>query len=320
MFAYVHDLDPVIFDIWRMVKLRWYGMAYLMAFVAAYFLLRHLSRKNLWVVAEKNIGDFIALLAMVGVFLGGRLGYVFFYEIPEHGWRILAEDPLMPLKVYDGGMASHGGFLGVALFTLYYARKHKLSWTGIGDGICIVAPLGLMFGRIANFINGELFGRVATDVPWAVKFPQALDHESAATQDNILNACAMQIPEVSIANAQQFADAVRHNPAIKQIADEFITPRHPSQLYEGALEGLVLFVLMWFLRFRYPKAPHGMICGIFFILYALFRTFVEQYREPDASRIMNLTKGQFYSLFMIIAGIGFLWHAWKQLKQRGEIK
>lgn len=315
MFAYVHDLDPVIIDIWRMVKLRWYGMAYLLAFVTAYYLLRYLSRRQLWVIAEKNIGDFIALLAMLGVFLGGRLGYVLFYELPATGWHTLIEDPLMPFRVYDGGMASHGGFLGVALFTLYYARKHKLSWTGIGDGICIVAPLGLLFGRIANYINGELYGRVATQVSWAVKFPQALDHEPDVVRENILNACAMQEPAVIITSAQQFTDAVRHSPAVKEIANEYITPRHPSQLYEGALEGVVLFAVMWWLRFRYPKAPHGMICGIFFILYALFRTFVEQFREPDAARIMQLTKGQFYSLFMVIAGIGFLIHARNSAKK-----
>jgi phosphatidylglycerol---prolipoprotein diacylglyceryl transferase len=313
--SYVHDLDPVILDIWRGIKLRWYGLSYLMAFVAAYYLLRYLSRRNLWVVAEHKIGDFIALLAMLGVFLGGRLGYILFYSIPEQGWAALRDDPMMLIRVWEGGMASHGGFLGVAIFTWFYARKHKLSWTGIGDGICIVAPLGLMFGRIANFINGELYGRVANGVPWGVKFPQAFAKESYTVQETILSECSDRAPDYlgMLENSEGFAAAVRLSPEVKQIAAEHLTPRHPSQLYEGFLEGTLLFALMWYLRMRYPKAPHGMICGIFFILYGVLRTFVEQYREPDAKMIGALTKGQFYSLFMVVAGVAFLWKARRSL-------
>lgn len=317
MLAYVHDLDPVLLDIWRGIKLRWYGLSYLMAFVAAYYLLCYLSRRNLWVIAEKNIGDFIALLAMLGVFIGGRLGYVLFYMIPTEGWAVIREDPMAVLRVWDGGMASHGGFLGVAIFTYFYARKHKLSWTGIGDGICIVAPLGLMFGRIANFINGELYGRVAPNLAWGVKFPQALATESYTVQESILSECADRAPEYlnMLDSPEGFTEAVRLSPEVKQIAAEYLTARHPSQLYEGFLEGTFLFALMWFLRMRYPKAPHGMICGVFFILYGVLRTFVEHYREPDSAMIGALTKGQFYSLFMILAGIAFLWHA-KRLSKK----
>lgn len=316
MLAYVHDWDPVIIDIWRGIKLRWYGLSYLLAFVVAYYLLCYLSRRKLWVIAEKNIGDFIALLAMLGVFVGGRLGYVLFYMLPAEGGKLLREDPLSILRVWDGGMASHGGFLGVAIFSYFYARKHKLSWTGIGDGICIVAPLGLLFGRLANFINGELYGRVAPELAWGVKFPQALATESYTVQDNILIACADRAPEFAemVATPHGLTEAVRLSPEVKQIAAEYLTARHPSQLYEGLLEGVVLFALMWFLRFRYPKAPHGMITGIFFILYGVFRTLVEQYREPDSAMIGALTKGQFYSLFMILAGVAFLWNARQKAK------
>lgn len=317
MLAYVHDWDPVIFDIWRGIKLRWYGLSYLLAFVVAYYLLCYLSRRNLFVIAQKQLGDFIALLAMLGVFVGGRLGYVLFYMLPSEGWSILRNDPLSPFRVWDGGMASHGGFLGVAIFTYFYARKHKLSWTGIGDGICIVAPLGLLFGRIANFINGELYGRVTTDLPWGVKFPQALATESYTVQESILSDCADRAPDfLQMATTPEgLATAVRLSPEVKQIAEQHLTARHPSQLYEGLLEGVVLFALMWFLRLRYPKAPHGMICGIFFILYGIFRIVVEQYREPDSAMIGALTKGQFYSLFMILAGAAFLWHARRSAKQ-----
>jgi phosphatidylglycerol:prolipoprotein diacylglycerol transferase len=318
MFAYLHHFDPVIFEIWDFVKLRWYGLAYLMGFLVGYYLLVRLSRQQLWVIEEKNIGDFISMLAMFGVFLGGRLGYVFFYMIPEAGWELLREDPLVMIRVWEGGMASHGGFLGVALFTLWYAKRHQLSWTGIGDGICVVAPLGLMFGRIANFINGELYGRVTSHVPWSVQFAQALDKEPLEVQQKILDACAERAPEwlVQVQTGEGLALAARNSSVVHQICEEYLTPRHPSQCYEGLLEGALLFVLMWVLRHRYPKAPHGMICGIFFILYGVFRTFVEQYREPDAERILSLTKGQFYSLFMVIAGIAFLWHAYQTSRKQ----
>jgi phosphatidylglycerol:prolipoprotein diacylglycerol transferase len=318
MFAYVHQLDPVIFDVWDFIKLRWYGLSYLLGFVAAYYLLVRLSRQHLWVIEEKKIGDFISLLAMFGVFLGGRLGYVFFYMVPEHGWSLLREDPLVLVRVWEGGMASHGGFLGVALFTLWYARRHQLSWTAIGDGICIVAPLGLMFGRVANFINGELFGRVTrSDVPWAVKFPQALEKEPWSVQQNLLDAIAERAPEwlVRAQSGEGLALAARKSDTVRQICEEYLSARHPSQCYEGLLEGAVLFGLMWFLRHRYPKAPNGVICGVFFIFYAVFRTFVEHYREPDSATIASLTKGQFYSLFMVIAGIAFLWHAYRISRQ-----
>lgn len=309
MLAFVHDFDPVLFDIWGPLKLRWYGLSYLMAFVVAFFLLRFLSRRGQWVIPESKIGDFIAMLAMFGVFLGGRLGYVFLYMVPESGWGIFAEDPLIAFKVWDGGMASHGGFLGVAIFTWVYARKNKLSWLGIGDGICIVAPLGLLFGRLANFVNGELYGRVTSNVPWAIKFPQALHEESFLTQQNIVDACADKAPDFTkmVDSSQGLEVAVRASSEVKQIAEQYLTARHPSQLYEGALEGVVLFAVMWFLRMRYPKASNGMISGVFFILYGIFRTVVEQFRQPDSALIFNtLTKGQFFSLFMVLAGIAFL--------------
>jgi phosphatidylglycerol:prolipoprotein diacylglycerol transferase len=308
MYAYVHDWDPVIFDIWRGLKLRWYGFSYLMAFVAAYYLLTYLSRKNLWVVAEKQIGDFIALLAMLGVFVGGRLGYVLFYMLPTDGMALLREDPLAVIRVWDGGMASHGGFLGVAIFTYFYARKHQISWTGIGDGICIVAPLGLCFGRMANFINGELYGRVAPNLPWGVKFPQALATESYTVQESIVSACADRAPEFSdmVMTPHGLSEAVRQSAEVRAIAEQYLTARHPSQLYEGLLEGLLIFSVMWFLRFRFPRAQHGMLCGIFFILYGMLRILAEQFREPDSAMIGIFTKGQFYSLFMVLAGVAFL--------------
>lgn len=308
-----------MFELFGPLKLRWYGFSYLMGFVAGFYLLRYLSRRDLWCVEEKKISDFMAMLAIVGVFLGGRLGYVFFYMIPAEGWAKIARDPMQVLRVWDGGMASHGGILGVMIYTFYYAWKNKVPWTAVGDGICVVAPLGLMFGRIANFINGELYGRVAHGLAWGRQFPQSVRQEKEdvfyAVQDELFQ----KAPEYleSMQNPESFAAAVRESDVVKEIVGRHFSERHPSQLYEAVGEGALLFALMWYLRMRYPKAPHGMITGVFFIAYAVARVSVEQFREPDAELVFELiTKGQFYSLFMIVIGVAFLVAAGRR-KQKG---
>ena len=180
---YIHDLNPVALPIYGNLAVRWYGLAYLAGFVAGFLLLRHLARRGLWVLKPEKTADFIAAAAMFGVFLGGRLGYVFFYQLPEQGWSKILSDPLMIFRVWEGGMASHGGILGLVIFTWFYAKKEKVTWTGLGDGLCVVAPLGLFFGRVANFINGELYGRIVEGVvPWAVRFPLSLMKEPESVQ------------------------------------------------------------------------------------------------------------------------------------------
>lgn len=330
--VYVHDLDPVALPLFGKLALRWYGLAYLMGFVAGFLLLRHLARKGLWVLKSEKTGDFIAAAALFGVFLGGRLGYILFYHIPKHGWSSLAEDPLLVLKVWEGGMASHGGILGLVIFTWFYARKHKVSWTGLGDGLCVVAPLGLFFGRAANFINGELYGRIASGVPWAVKFPTALMDgnapesgsfevaaAAAVNADPVLNPSYHAMNEAGTGAAQhaffeQLLAATRKSDQVKEAISPYLEPRHPSQVYEGALEGLLLFSILWIVRVRYPNAPHGLLTGLFFGLYAIFRIFAERFREPDAAWVIEgvLTQGQFLSLFMFAFSAAFLILAWRR--------
>ncbi len=171
--AYVHHFDPIIFQFTEGIALRWYGLSYLAGFFGGYVLLKYLAQRKLWVLAPAKTADFIAAAALLGVFVGGRLGYVLFYQIPRDGWASVLQDPLVIFRVWEGGMASHGGILGLVIFTFYYAWKHKVSWTGLGDGLCVVSPVGIFCGRMANFINGELYGRVTSGVPWAVKFPSA---------------------------------------------------------------------------------------------------------------------------------------------------
>lgn len=313
MFAtYVHDLNPIALPISGGLALRWYGLAYLAGFVAGFLLLRNLARRGLWVMPPEKVGDFIAGCALFGVFLGGRLGYIFFYHLPKVGWGELAKDPLLVLRVWEGGMASHGGILGLAIFTWVYAKRQKVSWAKLADGLSVVGPLGLFFGRAANFINGELYGRITTGVPWAVKFPQSLIQESEETQAMAWQACMRVDPSLADANSlDTLIAAARENPELSKTLGEFLPVRHPSQIYEGLLEGLLLFVILWVVRVRFPKAPAGLITGLFFSLYAVARIFSEHFREPDAAMVGMLTKGQFFSLFMFLIAAAFFAHAWK---------
>jgi phosphatidylglycerol:prolipoprotein diacylglycerol transferase len=164
-------------------------------------------------------------------------------------------------------MSSHGGMIGLVLYTLWFSKKYRLSWTGIGDSLCVVAPIGLLFGRLANFINGELWGK-PTDVSWAVIFP-----------DDPL-------------------------------------PRHPSQLYEAGLEGVVLLAVLWILRTR-CRCPRGVLTGAFFLFYAVLRIVGEVFREPDpAWAVGRFSAGQFLSLFLVVMGAAFI--AWGLKTQQYE--
>lgn len=315
---YIHDLNPVALPIYGNLAVRWYGLAYLAGFVAGFLLLRHLARRGLWVLKPEKTADFIAAAAMFGVFLGGRLGYVFFYQLPEQGWSKILSDPLMIFRVWEGGMASHGGILGLVIFTWFYAKKEKVTWTGLGDGLCVVAPLGLFFGRVANFINGELYGRIVEGVvPWAVRFPLSLMKEPESVQRDAWQACAEIEPSLMDAQSMETLISVaRENPEVSQTLGDFLPPRHPSQIYEALLEGALLFAILWWVRTRYKNAPDGLLTGLFFALYAGFRIFGEQFREPDAALVGSLTRGQFFSLFMFVFAALFLLHAWRGREQQ----
>ncbi len=318
MFAtYVHDLNPVLLRITDAIQLRWYGLAYLAGFIGGFFLLRNLARRGLWVLKPEQTGDFIAAAALFGVFLGGRLGYILFYQIPKAGWEELANDPLMVLRVWEGGMASHGGILGLVIFTWFYARKHQVTWTGLGDGLCVVAPVGLFCGRMANFINGELYGRVADGVAWAVKFPLSLIHEPSEVQSAAWQEATRVEPRLADTESLDVLIATaRENPEVASALGNFLPARHPSQIYEALLEGALLFGILWWVRTRFPKAPDGLLTGLFFGFYALFRIAGEQFREPDAEMVGFLTRGQFLSLFMFAFAAAFLIHAWRGWRKR----
>ena len=291
---YVHDLNPLIFRLWDNVGPRWYGLAYVLAFACSYALFRFLARRGYADLPVEKVGDFITGAALFGVIVGGRLGYVFFYK-PE-----MLRAPMSILRVWEGGMSSHGGMLGLLAFTFYYAWRHKISWTNLGDNLVVTAPIGLFFGRCANFINGELYGR-ATNVPWAVQFPKELT-ENIGEAERAIAACRQIDPTLNSSDA--IVAAVRHEPQVKETLRGILTPRHPSQLYEAFFEGIILFAILWFVRTRL-RPPNGILTGLFFICYAILRIAVENFREPDAALIAGFTRGQFFSLFLIGIGLAY---------------
>jgi phosphatidylglycerol:prolipoprotein diacylglycerol transferase len=289
---YLHDLDPIIFRVYDNIGPRWYGLAYVLAFICGYALLSLLAKRGYADIPASRVGDFITGCALFGVIVGGRLGYVFFYK-PE-----MLREPLSILRVWEGGMSSHGGMIGLLLFTLYYAHRHKLSWANLGDNLGVSAPLGLFFGRCANFINGELYGRAA-NVPWAVQFPkELLDHPAEA--DRAIAACAQIDP--SLTTPEAIVGAVHRQSQVKEVLRTILTPRHPSQLYEAFFEGIILFAILWIVRTR-TRQPNGVLMGLFFICYAVFRIVIETFREPDATLIAGFTRGQFFSFFLIAIGV-----------------
>jgi phosphatidylglycerol:prolipoprotein diacylglycerol transferase len=298
MFAYyLHDLNPFVLRIWGNFGLRWYGMAYLLAFVCGFWLLRVLAKRGYTQLRTEQVGDFIVYAAIFGVMLGGRIGYVLFYR-PE-----MLRDPLSIIRVWEGGMSSHGGMIGLIVFTYWYAWRHKISWTNLGDNLVVVAPIGLFFGRCANFINGELYGRLTT-VSWAMLFPKELLETANGAEADRAVLAAQQI-DPSLTTPDAVVSALHSNPNVREAIRPILTPRHPSQIYEALLEGVLLFVILWLVRTR-TRQPDGVLTGLFFVCYAIFRIIVEYFREPDASLIAGFTRGQFFSFFLIMIGLAFI--------------
>jgi phosphatidylglycerol:prolipoprotein diacylglycerol transferase len=259
---WVHDLSPFLFRFSENFGIRYYGLAYLIGFFGSAWLLHRYYRAGKSPLDGNVIGDLITYLVF-GVMLGGRLGYFILYQ-PEH----ILRDPLSLVRVWEGGMASHGAFVGGTLALVFFVRKHRVSFFVVSDLVLTTAPVGLLFGRIANFINGELYGKI-TDASWAVIFP------SSAKPGTPLH---------------------------------LILPRHASQLYEAALEGaLLLGVMQWrFWRTDVAQLSPGRLSGEFLIAYAVVRMIGEAFREPDASLLFGVSRGTFYSGFLIVAGLALV--------------
>jgi phosphatidylglycerol:prolipoprotein diacylglycerol transferase len=311
--VWFHNLDPFVFRTGDFGP-RWYGLSYVLAGLIGYWLYRRLALRGYTDLPAEKVADFITWVGLFGVLLGGRIGWILLYGVfQEHA----PGDRTWWLRVWEGGMASHGGILGIVIVTFIHSRRWKVSWTSIGDSLCVVAPVGLFLVRCANFINGELYGN-ATKVAWAVKFPgEIFDRRSEAIAQRVYDAAeplagvVAQYGNDKMTWADRIIEASRHDPQVQQAIEPILTPRHPSQLYEAFLEGVVLFVILWTLRTRF-RMPRGMITGIFFILYAALRIVGEMFRVPDAAwRVGPFSAGQFLSLFMFLIGAAFIAFAWR---------
>lgn len=248
------QFDPVAIHITNGFGIHWYGLMYLLAFAAFLFLGKWQIANRPWYAWSPQMLDDVLFYGALGVILGGRIGYILFYQLSS-----FMQSPLDIFKIWQGGMSFHGGFLGVLIAMFLFARKRKLTWLALMDFVAPLVPIGLGTGRIGNFINGELWGR-ATNSNFGMIFPQV---------DNIA--------------------------------------RHPSQLYEFALEGVVLFILLWW--FSGKKHPVGAISALFLIAYGSFRFLVEFTRQPDAHLGLlglGLSMGQWLSLPMIVIGVWML--------------
>jgi phosphatidylglycerol:prolipoprotein diacylglycerol transferase len=262
-------LDPVALDlgVWHIfgltihAVLRWYSLAYLAGIVIGWWYMLKLLAQPGAPMARRHADDMV-FYATLGIILGGRLGYVLFYKPLDY-----FHNPAEILRLWDGGMSFHGGVIGVSLGIFYMAWRHKLDWLRIHDYVACCVPFGLFFGRLANFVNGELWG-APTALPWAIRFPEAID------------------------------GFIRLGP-----------PRHPSQLYEAILEGVLLFLILWYMfwktRARYQP---GKLVGAFILAYGVSRFLVEFVREPDAhlvafAQATHLHMGQWLSLPMIFGGL-----------------
>lgn len=318
---YVHHLDPIIISIPHTpLAVRWYGLAYVAGFVLGYMVLLALAKRKLYCVEPSKLSDFITIVCLFGVLLGGRLGEFFFYWLPAHGLAGLWQDPLWVVRVWEGGMASHGGILAVLIVAIIYSLRHKLSIAGVCDGLAIVCPIGLFFGRVANFINGELYGRVCSATnPLAMKFPQelmelpvtqqqiALHHLEQVAGAPLQTLCATgadgQATETTLDVIMRLT---RTSEPFRQALGEHLTPRYPSQLFEALGEGLIIFIVLISLRLIWKKAPNGIFSALFCFLYAAARIVSECFKEPDAPTWGMVTRGQYLSFAVVALGLVFL--------------
>ena len=243
---FINNFDPVAIEIFSL-EIRWYSLAYIMGILIGWYLAKKFFINN---NIYNKFDDYITYV-IIGLILGGRFGYVLFYNL-----NFYINNPFDILKLWQGGMSFHGGVLGIIIASIIFAKKNDDNIFEYLDVVALVSPIGIFFGRISNFINSELYGSI-TNVPWAVKFIKI---------DNL--------------------------------------PRHPSQLYEALLEGLVLFLILIYFQKKFSNKP-GLISGLFLIFYSIFRFFVEFYRVPDEQLgliFLNLSMGQVISLIFILTG------------------
>jgi len=344
MTNYVHQISPIALPIYENIAIRWYGLAYLAGLLLGLLLMRQMAKRNGHLLNNEQLSDLVTWSAL-GVMIGGRLGYCLFYS-PHVLTEFSGDFPFWgALKVWEGGMSSHGGFLGVLVASFLFGRKHKISWMHINDLTVLGGTLGFFFGRIANFINGELYGRVVEKpVSWAVKFPQELNEWLNYSQSKLLSlepltqivAGQPGVPEVitaynwndlvsrysidgsarsAVQNMVRWIQeaSIEHNETVLSALQNILPARYPSQLIQALCEGLLVFILLNLIWLK-PRKP-GVLTAWFGIFYAIARIIGEQFRMPDAQlgfQALGLTRGQWLSVVMLVVGVAFLFYSKKR--------
>lgn len=323
--AWLHNLDPFAIQFptgFVIDGLRWYGLAYLAGFIAGYLLLRRVATVGKSPMQVPELYDFVFVIA-VGVLVGGRLGFVFFYE-PSLLTHFESRLPFWGvLQINRGGMASHGGIIGMIAASLYYAWRHKKPWLHLMDLIAFGAPIGVFFGRVANFINGELVGRVCDpDMPLAVKFPQELrEHIQDLTPEQwtgIAEAAGhvqdgrtyFDAGDYGVVIDRLIAAVQQGNQQVIAIIEPMLPARHPSQLYAAVLEGLIVLLAVAVVWTK-PRKP-GLVLGVCLLFYGSMRMISEVFRTPDEGigfQALGLTRGQWLSVPVIVLAIGIIVYA-----------
>ncbi len=280
--------------------IRWYALSYIVGILIGWRYCLYLADRPPRLVGRKDVDDFL-VWATLGVVLGGRIGYVLFYNLPYY-----VDHPLEALYLWHGGMSFHGGALGVTIGIFLFTRVRKLPLFAFSDIITAAIPIGLFFGRIANFINGELYGRPA-EIAWAMKFPTELmaDPTKAGAAIEAVTKVDPQLNSV-----EAIINAYRGDPTVRVIVDRLLTPRHPSQLYEAACEGILLFLLLFFSERMGARTRPGMLTGLFLTGYAVARMSGELFRQPDVQLgylFLGLTMGQLLSIPVLVAGLAIIW-------------
>jgi phosphatidylglycerol:prolipoprotein diacylglycerol transferase len=296
-------IDPVLLDLPGPLDLRWYGLGYVVAFAAGAALMRRLAREGFVPMKPEAVGDLVFALVL-GVILGGRIGYILFYEFDK-----FAAHPMSALRIWEGGLSFHGGLIGAVAAAYLFARPRGIPFLRLGDGLVLVVPVGIFAVRIANFINGELYGRITdASVPWAMRFPT--DPQAQALLG--IRGGGLRERELAIRQAYDSGAWERVRPQVPL--------RHPSQIYEALGEGLLLGLLLWAVyrgfRARGRTLAPGALGGLFLAGYGAVRTVIELFRQPDAQFVDArdrlgtvlgpLTMGQTLSLLMVLAGATLL--------------
>ena len=283
---------------------RWYALAYIVGLIIGWRYCLMLADRPPNLAQRRDIDDFL-VWATLGVVLGGRVGFVLFYNLPYY-----VDHPLQMFELWHGGMSFHGGALGVTIAIILFARNRKVPIFALSDIVIEAIPIGLFFGRIANFINDELWGR-ATDVWWAMQFPTELltDPQKAAA---VVDGAVKIDPRLN--SVEAVIAAYGSNPQLRALLETILTPRHPSQLYEAACEGILLFLLLLYAEHRGARRRPGVETGIFLAGYAVARMSGELFRQPDIQLgfllhigELGVTMGQLLSIPVLIAGIAIIW-------------